>query len=73
MDLFLKGVSDVELMKRGFIYIVLFIVLAVIGFFIGLFSPLSFKAAILWSELVGLIIYWLIAFLPLYFSKKSKK
>lgn len=70
MDLLLTKVSDVEMMKRGAVLIILIIIFAAIGFFIGLFTPLSFKAAIFWSEIIGLIIYWLIAFLPLHFPKK---
>jgi hypothetical protein len=43
--------------KVGAITMVLFVIFAIIGFFIGVFSPLSIEAGIECSEIVLIIIY----------------
>jgi len=52
--------SEADLMRLAVIFIFLLVFFAVIGFLIGLLSPLSIKTAIRWSELVACCIIILI-------------
>jgi hypothetical protein len=57
---------DYDKMKVGGMLIALFIIFGIIGFFIGVFSPLSIAAGIGWSELV--LIAFLVAFRLFYLA-----
>jgi hypothetical protein len=48
---------DYDKMKVGGMLMALFIIFGMIGFFIGVFSPLSILRSVLWSELVLTIIF----------------
>jgi len=48
--------SEADQMRMAVIILILLVVFAIIGFFIGAFSPLSIHAGIGWSELALIII-----------------